>query len=534
MVENKRKFSLMLVVIMLLQIILPTMSVIWDTNITLISRARDTFRLEMYEDGYILYFNTNNSINSNTSAAIEKQLQEGGYSIYDIRAIAINYQQNDNSINIDLSFFKRFTMLKMFYLPANCDLLLDNSLFPDSKIDVLEELSILNEIIVDEDNPYFYSHEGVLYRKSDEKLLLYPTMKQESSYTIPEGVWEIGERSFENCSNLTELTIPKTIDKIGANAFRNSNIETFIIKSRDININNSAFARDDYDFNNMINIYCYSNSNVSKRISEIVNTPWPYNVEYLRISTPPSFEISEKLCDNNTKIEIKVDVTSGGENINSYKFKVGGKDAISKEVSVGGAQSFSEKFNLEETFEKECVIEINYGNNQKTSKTIEIGEAIRNDIISNPEEPENPTPAEKYTIPELTITETLNTYTSGAIAGWKTVTLKVNETKASNGRALEYKFGNNEWQDQNNMEFWVSGSVIIKARVKGEDDESLWQKTTYRIAEGKIVSPTPETPDAPEEPEEPSTQPAAINIRLYDLAGNEIQTQERDGVNNIR
>ncbi len=39
--------------------------------------------------------------------------------------------------------------------------------------------------------------------------------------TIQEGVTEIGECAFEDCTGLTSVTIPKSVTKIGYNVFTN-------------------------------------------------------------------------------------------------------------------------------------------------------------------------------------------------------------------------------------------------------------------------------------------------------------------------
>ncbi len=104
----------------------------------------------------------------------------------------------------------------------------------------------LVEIIVDEENPYFYSDEnGALYDKLNSVLIKYPEANPAESYKIKEGTKEIGmlafgnnlylqnieipssvktiaEGAFQLSSGLKEITIPETVEFIGAQAFIDS------------------------------------------------------------------------------------------------------------------------------------------------------------------------------------------------------------------------------------------------------------------------------------------------------------------------
>ena len=49
---------------------------------------------------------------------------------------------------------------------------------------------------------------------------------------IEEGITGIGENAFANCESLTEITIPGSVEKIEANAFKDSGLTKYIIKGR--------------------------------------------------------------------------------------------------------------------------------------------------------------------------------------------------------------------------------------------------------------------------------------------------------------
>lgn len=52
------------------------------------------------------------------------------------------------------------------------------------------------EVVVDEDNPYFCARDGVLFSKDMTRLIWYPYGKWGGNYTVPDGVTEIGSWAF--------------------------------------------------------------------------------------------------------------------------------------------------------------------------------------------------------------------------------------------------------------------------------------------------------------------------------------------------
>jgi len=76
----------------------------------------------------------------------------------------------------------------------------------------------LLEIDVDENNPNFCSVDGVLYTKDMKKLVAYPVGREDTSFTVPDGVEEIGERAFMISPNLEEIVLPDSLRTIGKDA----------------------------------------------------------------------------------------------------------------------------------------------------------------------------------------------------------------------------------------------------------------------------------------------------------------------------
>lgn len=71
----------------------------------------------------------------------------------------------------------------------------------------------LTEIEVDAENAYYSSADGVLYNEDQTELLRYPEGRQESSFTVPEGVTRI-DYAFQGNRSLTQLVLPDSLTSI--------------------------------------------------------------------------------------------------------------------------------------------------------------------------------------------------------------------------------------------------------------------------------------------------------------------------------
>ncbi len=80
------------------------------------------------------------------------------------------------------------------------------------------DMAGISEITVDEGNEYFKAIDGVLYTKDEACIVQYPKEKEGTSYTVPEGVKEIGAFAFSGCS-LVQVALPDTLEAIGYHAF---------------------------------------------------------------------------------------------------------------------------------------------------------------------------------------------------------------------------------------------------------------------------------------------------------------------------
>ena len=80
--------------------------------------------------------------------------------------------------------------------------------------------SSLKNITVSSNNKNYTSEDGVLINKDKNELMQYPIGKNETAYTIPNGVTSIGDGVFYWCYGLTSITIPNSVTSIGDRAFR--------------------------------------------------------------------------------------------------------------------------------------------------------------------------------------------------------------------------------------------------------------------------------------------------------------------------
>ena len=69
----------------------------------------------------------------------------------------------------------------------------------------------------------------------------YPLEIENGNCIIPEGVTKIGNKCFDECSELTNISLPTTLIEIGEDAFSNTNITTIIIPEGITKIGNKCF-----------------------------------------------------------------------------------------------------------------------------------------------------------------------------------------------------------------------------------------------------------------------------------------------------
>ena len=107
---------------------------------------------------------------------------------------------------------------------AFCDLdVLESVALPDSIVTVedgaFSRCERLASIYVSPNHPALAAIDGVLFSKSDKRLICYPPAKEGGEYAVPQGIRAIGGGAFEGAARLKSVSIPDSVTEIGDYAF---------------------------------------------------------------------------------------------------------------------------------------------------------------------------------------------------------------------------------------------------------------------------------------------------------------------------
>ena len=106
-----------------------------------------------------------------------------------------------------------------------------------------ESCSNLTNISVSPNNQYYSSLDGNLYNKNKTKLIQYSIGKNNTNFSIPNGITKIEDYAFYCCENLTNITIPDTVTHIGNHTFYNCwNLSSINIPNSVVSIGDTAFG----------------------------------------------------------------------------------------------------------------------------------------------------------------------------------------------------------------------------------------------------------------------------------------------------
>lgn len=127
--------------------------------------------------------------------------------------------------------------------------------------------SNLTTFVVNTNNTLFSVSDGIIFSLDLKTLILYPVGKNQSSYTIPSTIENIGPSAFESAQKLTNIILNNNIKVIGDYAFRYCiNISTLSIPTSIVSIGTNAFA-----------------DNPGLKISFLSNKPLVFNLPSLNI-----------------------------------------------------------------------------------------------------------------------------------------------------------------------------------------------------------------------------------------------------------
>ncbi|WP_343209294.1 leucine-rich repeat domain-containing protein [Anaerolentibacter hominis] len=84
-------------------------------------------------------------------------------------------------------------------------------------------------------NQYYYDKEGVLYEKRSDKmgdkLISYPSAKEDAAYSIPEGITDIGSYAFSRLRNLKTLYFPDSMTGVFSYFYECTDLKVVIHKN---------------------------------------------------------------------------------------------------------------------------------------------------------------------------------------------------------------------------------------------------------------------------------------------------------------
>ena len=122
---------------------------------------------------------------------------------------------------------------------------LESITLPDSVtlmgLSVFNGCKSLTTINVAAGNQNFVSVNGVLYDKDKTAIIRYPARKKDKNYNILNSVRFVHNNAFEDCTNLTSITIPNSVTGISSNAFSGCSIKSITIPNSVTNIYSSTF-----------------------------------------------------------------------------------------------------------------------------------------------------------------------------------------------------------------------------------------------------------------------------------------------------
>lgn len=137
----------------------------------------------------------------------------------------------------DISIVKGINKKRM---PAK--IILDNNGTIDmNDVDSILQQEKISEIEISADNPYFTSHEGILYN-SDMTILIRCPAGRTGKVVIPDGVKVVSENAFYNCA-ISEVVIPDSVIDVERKAFFCCyNLEKITFSKNMSRINSRTFA----------------------------------------------------------------------------------------------------------------------------------------------------------------------------------------------------------------------------------------------------------------------------------------------------
>lgn len=143
-----------------------------------------------------------------------------------INANTFNSCQSLKSINIPDSVtqvhfnaFLQCESLENVFVGKNTQFIIDPDESRYTSFNHFNDCNALKAFSVNAENPYYKVVDDSLYSKDGKTLYVYAHGKNETTFTVPDGVERIEDNAFLNSDNLVSVIIPNSVKYIGLEAF---------------------------------------------------------------------------------------------------------------------------------------------------------------------------------------------------------------------------------------------------------------------------------------------------------------------------
>ncbi len=171
--------------------------------------------------------------------ATAKTVEVTGHSL-DTPAVAeipasVSYEGTDYTVtSIGKKAFANYVQLSQISIPNSVETIGDRAFFGCMG---------LTSIDVAEGNPAYCTVDGTLFTSDKTQLLQYPIGKEDTSYSVPEGVTVVSDYAFSQCMNLAQITLPESVVTIEDYAFSACTaLEQIALPANVTTIGNVAFG----------------------------------------------------------------------------------------------------------------------------------------------------------------------------------------------------------------------------------------------------------------------------------------------------